>query len=68
MLYLDNDIGDLEHRLSGPISLHRLRRLSSFLRLLAQLHDLGREKARLQFVVPAVLQLSERVGVKKSAL
>jgi hypothetical protein len=36
--------------------------------LLAQLHDLGREKARLEFVVPAVLQLTESVGVKRSAL
>lgn len=65
MLFPDNDINGLERRWTGLGSLLRLGRLSSFLRLL---HDLGREEARLQFVVPAVLQLSEWVGVKKSAL
>jgi hypothetical protein len=68
MLIPGNDINDLERHLTGLESLLGLGRLSSFLRLLAQLHDLGREKARLQFMVPAVLQLSEWVGVKRSAL
>lgn len=68
VLYLGNDINDLERHSAGLGSLLRLGRLSSFFRLLAQLHDLGREKARLEFVVPAVLQLTESVGVKRSAL
>lgn len=68
ILFPGNDINGIERHSAGLGSILRLGRLPSFLRLLAQLHDLGREEARLQFVVPAVLQLSEWVGVKRSAL